>query len=191
MKLNGMKKKPYFLMTDGGPEHRTTFESVKVSLIHLFRQTGVNHLIAMRAAPGQSYVNPVERIMSILNIALQNCALQRSERGKPVEQLIKGCQCLDDIRKKVDKEEWMASMTEVKDIVSQRIRRCKLKDERFIVLGPASEEDINSVNETLGQLELEEDKSKLTQKWMKDKEHYKQFKATHCRERHYVFQVGE
>ena len=34
-------------------------------------------LIAMRTAPGNSFVNPVERIMSILNLGLQGVALEK------------------------------------------------------------------------------------------------------------------
>ena len=53
------------MMTDRGPEHRVNFEYVKIPLILMFKQLKLDSLIAIRAAPGQSYVNIVERIMSI------------------------------------------------------------------------------------------------------------------------------
>ena len=66
------------IFTDGGPEHLLTHESVRVSLMVLFkRNPNLDALIAIRTAPGQSYMNPVERTMSICNIALSNLATSR------------------------------------------------------------------------------------------------------------------
>ena len=70
--------KHLYLFTDGGPEHRVCFESVKIPLIMLFKELGLESLVAIRTAPGHSYTNIVERIMSILNIGFQNTALERS-----------------------------------------------------------------------------------------------------------------
>ena len=53
-------------MTDGGPEHCVNFESIKIHLILMFKQLKLDSLIVIRTAPGQSYVNIVEQIMSIL-----------------------------------------------------------------------------------------------------------------------------
>lgn len=63
------------IYSDGGPDHRITFESVKLSLIVLFKQLDLDVLIAARTAPGHSWANPAERIMSLLNLAYQNVAL--------------------------------------------------------------------------------------------------------------------
>lgn len=63
------------LYTDGGPDHRLTYYSVKVALICLFIDLDLDLLIAARTAPGHSWLNPVERVMSILNLAIQNIAL--------------------------------------------------------------------------------------------------------------------
>ena len=61
----------------GCPEHRLTFESVKISPIMLFKELDVDFLVAIRTAPRHSYRNIVERIMSIANIWLQNVAMER------------------------------------------------------------------------------------------------------------------
>ena len=42
------------LYTDGGPDHRTTYGSVQVSLLCLFIRGNFDMLIAMRIAPAQS-----------------------------------------------------------------------------------------------------------------------------------------
>ena len=58
------------IYTDGGPDHRFTYESVKMSLIVVFRATNLDLLVPARCASGQSWINPVERIMSLINLAL-------------------------------------------------------------------------------------------------------------------------
>ena len=54
-------------------------------LIALFRASHFDLLVAGRCAPGQSWMNPVERIMSLLNLALQNVALERDASSMEVE----------------------------------------------------------------------------------------------------------
>ena len=53
-------------------------------------------LIAMQIAPSNSFVNPVERIMSILNLGLQGVALERKSAGK-YETKLKACHSISDI----------------------------------------------------------------------------------------------
>ena len=39
-------------------------------------QLDLDMLIALRCCPSKSLVNPVEQAMSLLNLALQNCAIE-------------------------------------------------------------------------------------------------------------------
>ena len=84
-----------YMITDGGPEHRLTFESVKISLM-LFKKLKIDFLVAIRTAPGHSYRNIVERIMSIANIGLQNVALERLPCDSNAE--IKKCRNMSELR---------------------------------------------------------------------------------------------
>ena len=120
--------KHLYLMTDGGPEHRVCFESVKVPLIMLFKELGLESLVAIRTAPGHSYTNIVERIMSILNIGFQNTALERSET--PSDGIIKTCKNLEQLRKREGeiKVDWQRSTKTVIDILEGRTERLSLKD---------------------------------------------------------------
>ena len=59
------------LYTDGGPDHRLTYHSVKLSLIALFIEHDLDMPIVGRAAPSNSWANPVERIMSIINLGTE------------------------------------------------------------------------------------------------------------------------
>ena len=74
-------KSVLFVYTDGGPDHRTTFVSVQLSLIALFLNLNLDLLTAARTAPHQSWRNPVERIMSILNLGFQSVGLMRRKMG--------------------------------------------------------------------------------------------------------------
>ena len=61
--------KPVLLMySDGGPNHRLTYVSVQVSLIAIFKKLDLDFLCAGRTAPSHSWRNPVERVMSTLNL---------------------------------------------------------------------------------------------------------------------------
>ena len=60
-----------FLYSDGGPDHRLTYFSVKLSLICLFLKLDLDYLCAGRTAPYHSWKNPIECIMSIINLGLQ------------------------------------------------------------------------------------------------------------------------
>ena len=68
-RLNG--KSILFVYTDGGPDHRLTFMSVQLSMIALFLNLNIDLLVVGRTAPNHSWRNPVERIMSVINLGLQ------------------------------------------------------------------------------------------------------------------------
>ena len=70
-------KKVLIKFSDGGTDHRHTLEAVRLCLIVLFKVMNLDALIAGRCAPGFSFTNPAERCMATLNLALQNCALER------------------------------------------------------------------------------------------------------------------
>ena len=118
--------------SDGGTEHCTLLVKVQLSLIAIFKMLRLDMLIACRAAPGQSWQNPVERVMAILNIGLQNCALERDKTAEDMEHLLKRCSSMAEIRKAGEKnpqlaEAWSTSVAPVLDTVAGRYSRLKLK----------------------------------------------------------------
>ncbi|ESP00199.1 hypothetical protein LOTGIDRAFT_173358 [Lottia gigantea] len=168
------------LFADGGPDHISTFEHTNVDL-----------LVAARTAPGQSYINPVERVMSILNVALQNVAIERSNCSEEVEKALKSCNTVESIRKKEAfiKEEWKQSMAPVTQVIAERMQRCSLKERTFVVYPPSSPEDINKVWQTAISIDNQLEVGKLQQQQVKNKKQYEAFKEKHCKERHYCFQI--
>ena len=47
------------LYTDGDPEHRTSFLSLKIAVITLQKSLNADMIVALRTAPGHSYRNPL------------------------------------------------------------------------------------------------------------------------------------
>lgn len=134
------------LYTDGGTDHRNTLASVQCSAICLFKELNVDMLVLARCAPGHSWRNPAERIMSLLNIGLQNCSFEREKCGDNVENTLKKCGSMKEIREKDSsevKQAYAESVEPVQASIRNRFSRLKLKDEAVCVLDPVTDEDID------------------------------------------------
>jgi hypothetical protein len=137
------------ILTDGGPDHRLTYDSVKASLLELFLTLNVDCLIALRTAPNHSWMNPAERCMSILNLALQHVSLQREEMPEKFEKMIKGKASLAAVRNQADlhpelKNAFQSSIEPTIDTVNKRFERMKLKGEKLHVYRGATQEEIDA-----------------------------------------------
>ena len=98
----------------------------------MFKQLKLDSLIAIRTAPGQSYVNIVEQIMSILNIGFQNVALEREESGSGEE--IRKCKNLSELHQKpAIKDYSQNSVQPLVEVLTERTKRLTLKDALFEV----------------------------------------------------------
>ena len=62
--------------------------SVKLALIALFRELNLDQRITLRTAPSNSWANPVERIMSIVNIRLQGVGIMRRKMSDDFEKVV-------------------------------------------------------------------------------------------------------
>jgi hypothetical protein len=70
------------IYADGGPDHRLTYLSVQLPLIALIINLDLDVLIAGCTAPSHSWANPVERIMSTVNLGIQCVGIMRSKLGE-------------------------------------------------------------------------------------------------------------
>lgn len=75
------------LVGGGGPDHRLNYLSVLVALICLFKAFDLDFLVCVRTCPYQSWQNLAERVMSTLNLALQNTSLCHKEMSAENEQI--------------------------------------------------------------------------------------------------------
>jgi hypothetical protein len=87
------------LYTDGGPDHNCKHTSVRLGLLALFLELDLDTMVVMRTAPTQSWGNPVERVMSVLNLGLQGVALARQDMAEVYEKDFKKCNSMSSVRK--------------------------------------------------------------------------------------------
>ena len=82
LRSHGIISTPYLSpLSDGGGDHNITFLYVQCMLLALFRIGGFDMLNVGRCTPLQSYINPADRAMSLLNIGLQGLALECDDTG--------------------------------------------------------------------------------------------------------------
>ncbi|MES9904556.1 MAG: hypothetical protein ABW168_18000, partial [Sedimenticola sp.] len=194
--VKGIEDKPTVILkfTDGGTDHRNNLEHVKCASICMFKELDLDMYIAARCAPGHSWTNPAERVMSILNVGLQNCALSRTKGSEETEAQLKKCGSMDAIRKATAikpelKEEWEMSVAPVRKVIEERFRRLSLKDEPIQVIDPLGEEEIDILKGNLNHLFPSMDTNKLVKSATSKVESYMQWQENHCRQRHYCFQI--
>lgn len=133
--------------TDGDTDQRNNLVSVQCANICLFIELDLDMLIIARCAPGNSWCNPAERIMSILNLSSQNCAHERED----AEGAFKSCNSMSDIRLAVSKkpeleEKWVSSIEPVQRVVQNRL---SLKGTPFVIEDPVSENEIELIQRHL------------------------------------------
>jgi hypothetical protein len=87
------------MFTDGGLDHNCKHLSVQTALLAMFLLGGMNTMVVLGPAPQQSWTNPAERIMSILNLGLQGCSLARTAMDEKFEVTMRKCNGMSAIRR--------------------------------------------------------------------------------------------
>ena len=180
--------------SDGGTDQRNTLESVRCATICLFKELNFDMVIAARCAPGQSYMNPAERVMSILNIGLQTCATERRAMDEKTESLLKRCSSVANVRSLAEKnheikQKWLESVEPVQAVIRSRFRRLNLKEEPITVIDPVTDQDIGILKRHLRGLFPTLDLNKLQKLHTRKNQAYMTWKSNHCHETNYTFQV--
>ena len=108
-------------------------------------------VIAVRTPPYNSWKDPAECIMSILNIGLQSVGLACNTLENPnLEKKIATCSNMSEIRKLAEKEPLIKdglkqAVQPVKDLLEDVFSRLSLKDEPFQIFQAASEQEIDNM----------------------------------------------
>lgn len=186
-----------FLYTDGGPDHRLTYVSVQLSLIAIFLKFDLDFLCVCRTAPFHSWRNPVERIMSLLNLGMQSIGHMRKEMDDDYESIIAWCNSTSDVRKAAEKnptvkDSTIDSFSSVKILMSSIFTRLKLKEKAVECFIAATESEMEELWHSVMSID---DTASMDQKWVKKtlQEHPKltEFMEHCCRRRHYSFCVSK
>src|SRR5581483_7136011 len=142
------------LYTDGGPDHRCTYTHIQLSYICLFIALDLDYFVAVRTPPQHSWKNPVERIMSILNLGLQSVGFMRTEMSNESEKLMSKCGTMNEIRNIAKenptlKDDLIASLQAPINLISDVFNRQFLKDEPFKTFPAASGTEMERFWETI------------------------------------------
>ncbi|XP_019864157.1 PREDICTED: uncharacterized protein LOC109593572, partial [Amphimedon queenslandica] len=143
LKTETHKKPILFIYSDGGPDHRLTYISVQLSLICLFIKLDLDYLCACRTAPYHSWRNPVERIMSILNLGLQCVGLAREQMTEEFEKEAAKANSLSELRAIASQTSGFeaavaSSLSPVKSLLYSIFNRLKLHDDYIHTFDSAS-----------------------------------------------------
>ena len=136
-----------FVYTDGGPDHRLTFFSVQLSYVALFLKLDLDLLVVGRTAPNHSWRNPVERVMSIINLGLQCIGMMCQEGSPEFEKAIKNANNLKSLREVVKgkfEDDVKSSLQPPVQLLQDVTTRLELKGEPFSVFDSASDDKIEA-----------------------------------------------
>ncbi|CAJ0895890.1 20155_t:CDS:2, partial [Entrophospora sp. SA101] len=148
---------------------------------------------AVRTAPYYSWANPAERMMSILNLALQGVALKRESMSESSEKYFDKLKNLSDICIGSEKnsifKELIESMKKTQDFLNERTSHLSLHDTKFRSSSPALESDIETLFASILLIEERITINDTASVELKRFQNLKNFMSTHCQIRQYSFQV--
>ncbi|PKY33751.1 hypothetical protein RhiirB3_395051, partial [Rhizophagus irregularis] len=181
------------LYTDSGPDHRTTFGSVQISLICLFLRGNFDLLIALRTALYHSWANPAERIMSIINLELQGVAIMRESMSVDLKGIFKKADTLDEIRAAANKNTNLKNrlydcILNIQQMLHSRTERLVLHENPFQHYEPANDQDIDNFFKIILEIDKSLNISETTANILSKKKDLQEFLKTHCKICHYSFQ---
>ena len=182
------------IVTDGGPDHRLTYVSVKFSYLALFLYVNLDMLVAVRTCPYQSWSNLAEWVMSTLNLSLQNVSLARNRMEEEAESIVKGNKTMAEVRKVVEKnpnlgKQFQESLSQPKDTLSSCFASVKLKDEPIRVFNGAPDIDIQTVFKQLHYIDSNLQMGNLTKEVLEASTPMKNFLSEHNYSTNYSFKL--
>ena len=146
--------------------------------------------------PYHGWHNPVERVMSLLNLGLQCVGIMRREGNELFEREMAQCDNMKALRKAGDKREEFKSdlcdlVEPVKVLLSQTFQRLQLKQKNVSCLPPATDTEIAEMWEELKSIDSEcgDQQSLKTKSAITANASLSQFLSHCCRERHYYFEI--
>ena len=180
--------------TDGGADQRSNLEKVKCANICLFMELNLDLLVHARCAPGHSFVNPAERVMSLLNLALQNCSLKRDRGPDDAEKAFRYAGSMNKMREAAEnnqdiKKHWTESIEHAQSFIRNRFLHLKLKDEPLQAQDPVPDVDMDTLKRHLRELFPDLALNKLQKSQKAKNEPFQAWLKKHARERAYSFQL--
>ena len=182
------------MYTDGGPDHRTNYLSVQISLVTLFLTLDLDMLVAARTAPHNSYRNPVERIMSLLNIGLQSVRVMREKMSDDMEKAIQSANSMADVRTVATKTQglkasYSASVKPAINLLKEVLSRLSLKGKSFEVMDSPSEADLDTLFDSIHKIDPGVERTRTEKRQLGNLPGLSAFLDHCCQVRHYFFAI--
>ena len=135
-------------ITDRGPSHNVRHGQTQLASISTFQRHNLDMVVGINTCPGNSWANPTQRIMSVLNLALSGVSLSREEMSKEKDKLIKTPANMKEMRAAAEKNPDIKvvindSLQKPLSILNNRFSQLSLKGSQFQILPPASDEQIH------------------------------------------------
>ena len=99
LKIKGISPYAIVEQSDGGPDHNIKFLRSKLAQLAKWLLTKADALGVMQGGPGGSYLNVVERAMSLLNLPLMHVALMRNAMPGWAEEVAAKANGMEAMRK--------------------------------------------------------------------------------------------
>lgn len=127
-------------------------------MISLFVHLDLDMLVLASTVPHNSYRNPVERVMSSLNLGLQAVGMMRQKMLEEFERLIHCCNSMKEIRAAVSKNPSLEgafndSLQPTMCLLTEVITRLNLKEEPVLVQTPSNKEEITSLGKCIHEID--------------------------------------
>jgi hypothetical protein len=136
--LKERRRDGLLIVSDGGGDHNVSFETVKLSLLAVALVLRLPFLAAMRTCAGQSYTNPAERVMPILNLAMYGVSLARTrDDDAAMEKKLSNLTSMSQVREAAAgdpalRTAYETSVAPVLEGLCTRFNMLKLKGEPFV-----------------------------------------------------------
>ena len=180
--------------SDGGPDHNPNHYSVKIAQVAHFIEKDLDMMASAVSYPGGSYIDPAERIMPILNIAMNGVALSRKEMSEKSEREIKNWSSMTLLREGCEgnenlKSDIAQSIRPCIDLLNSRYARMSLKDQQFQIGTPASSGDIQMLFDNMKVIDDDLLMNETTKQMVGKRPKFLHWMEKHSRERRYIFQL--
>ena len=180
--------------SDGGPDHNTKHYSVKIAQLAHFLNKNLDMSVSAVIYQGGSYTDPAERIMPLLNIAMQGVALARRPMEPVFENALRNRNSMEAVRGVCENDNALTSavresLEPMVNLLNERFACDSLKDEPLKLGEPATFEEINDLFAEVSRIDTSLELTKTNKVDVEKCKDLQTYFETHARFRRYMFQI--
>ena len=179
---------------DGAADYNMTNGGALLAHLVDYIRSGADMAISMRFCPYQSYNDPAERCMSLLNMGLQGVALARTNVNPTMERFMTRCSSMKDTRSLAKDHPQIVSYVQESmeapiKMVQDQFEKLEWTENSVHVLPPATNEMLQEAWDALHQIDSTLGRNSTLAKILASKEDLQEFLSTHTRQRTYMVQT--